>query len=148
MDLDLDDDDDDWEDEGTQLQGLGTTTHQTRHPHKAVITRKRRTRVVGVKRTADEEAARANALATAKKCRETRVHNLQGLAEDLDDWQAQSEERAQELSEKYGMKVKEVRRCLQASSAFKPRRKVSVYNAKISALVSRLNKGLCFLTHK
>ncbi|KAJ7769755.1 hypothetical protein B0H14DRAFT_3509418 [Mycena olivaceomarginata] len=141
MDLDLDDDDDDWEDEGTQLQGLGTTTHRTRHPHKAVIASKRRTRVVGAKRTADEEAARANALATAKKCRETRVHNLQGLAEDLDDWQAQSEERTQELSEKYGMKVKEVRRRLQASSAFKPRCKVSVYNAKISALVSRLNKG-------
>ncbi|KAJ7789148.1 hypothetical protein B0H14DRAFT_3503327 [Mycena olivaceomarginata] len=141
MDLDVDDDDDDWEDEGTQLQGLGTTTHRSRHPHKTVIARKRRTRVVGAKRTADDEAARANALATAKKRREARVHNLQGLAEDLDDWQAQSEERAQELSEKYGMKVKEVRRRLHASSAFKPRRKVSVYNAKISALVSRLNKG-------
>ncbi|KAJ7866549.1 hypothetical protein B0H14DRAFT_3442257 [Mycena olivaceomarginata] len=141
MDLDVDDDDDDWEDEGTQLQGLGTTTHRSRHPHKTVIARKRRTRVVGAKRTADDEAARANALATAKKCRETRVHNLQGLAEDLDDWQAQSEERAQELSEKYGMKVKEVRRRLHASSAFKPRRKVSVYNTKISALVSQLNKG-------
>ncbi|KAJ7326444.1 hypothetical protein DFH08DRAFT_816762 [Mycena albidolilacea] len=141
MDLDVDDDDDDWEDEGTQLQGLGTTTHRSRHPHKTVIARKRRTRVVGAKRTADDEATRANALATAKKCREARVHNLQGLAQDLDDWQAQSEERAQELSEKYGMKVKEVRRRLHASSAFKPRRKVSVYNAKISALVSRLNKG-------
>ncbi|KAJ7873911.1 hypothetical protein B0H14DRAFT_3438124 [Mycena olivaceomarginata] len=141
MDLDVDDDDDDWEDEGTQLQGLGTTTHRSRHPHKTVIARKRRTRVVGAKRTADDEAARANTLATAKKRREARVHNLQGLAEDLDDWQAQSEERAQELSEKYGMKVKEVRRRLHASSAFKPRRKVSVYNAKISALVSRLNKG-------
>ncbi|KAJ7744222.1 hypothetical protein B0H14DRAFT_3514731 [Mycena olivaceomarginata] len=141
MDLDVDDDDDDWEDEGTLLQGLGTTTHCSRHPHKTVIARKRRTHVVGAKRTADDEVARANALATAKKCCETRVHNLQGLAEDLDDWQAQSEERAQELSEKYGMKVKEVRRCLHASSAFKPRRKVSLYNAKISALVSRLNKG-------
>ncbi|KAJ7826482.1 hypothetical protein B0H14DRAFT_2595805 [Mycena olivaceomarginata] len=132
MDLDVDDDDDDWEDEGTQLKGLGTTTHRSRHPHKTVIARKRRTRVVGAKRTADDEAARANALATAKSV---------GLAEDLDDWQAQSEERAQELSEKYGMKVKEVCRALHASSAFKPRRKVSVYNAKISALVLRLNKG-------
>ncbi|KAJ7693719.1 hypothetical protein B0H14DRAFT_3531065 [Mycena olivaceomarginata] len=140
MDLDVDDDDD-WEDEGTQLQGLGTTTHRSRHPHKTVIARKRRTCVACAKRTTDDEAARANTLATAQKCHETRVHNLQGLAEDLDDWQAQSEERAQEFSEKYGMKVKEVRCRLHASSAFKPRCKVSVYNAKISALVSRLNKG-------
>ncbi|KAJ7867195.1 hypothetical protein B0H14DRAFT_3441892 [Mycena olivaceomarginata] len=70
---------------------------------------KRRSRVVGAKRSADEEAARVNARATAKKRRETRVKNLQGLVADLDKWQEESEERAQELSETYGMKLKEVR---------------------------------------
>ncbi|KAJ7708493.1 hypothetical protein B0H14DRAFT_3525487 [Mycena olivaceomarginata] len=118
-----DDDDDAWEDEDAQLQGLGTTTHRSRNPHKAVIARrgKRRSRVVGAKRSADEEAAR-------------------GLAADLDKWQEESEERAQELSETYGMKLKEVRRRMQATSGFKDRRKVSLYNAKISALMAQLNE--------
>jgi hypothetical protein len=143
VDLAADDNDNDWEDEDTHLQGLGTTTHRSRNPHKAVIPRKRRSRVVGAKRTADEETARVNARATAKKRRETRLKNLEGLAADLDNWHQQGEEQAQELAVKYGMKVKEVRRRLHASSAFKTRRKVSLYNAKISALMARLNEGAC-----
>ncbi|KAJ7343744.1 hypothetical protein DFH08DRAFT_810296 [Mycena albidolilacea] len=110
LDLPADDNNNDWVDEDTRLQGLGTTTHRSRNPLKAVIPRKRRSRVVGAKRTADEEAAR------------------------------ETEERAQDLAPKYGMKVKEVWRRVHASSAFKTRRKVSLYNAKISALMARLNE--------
>jgi hypothetical protein len=141
-----DNDNDAWEDEDAQLQGLGTTTHHSRNPHKVVIAHrgKRRSRVVGAKRSADEEAARVNARATVKKRRETRVKNLQGLAADLDKWQEESEERAQELSETYGMKLKEVRRRMQATSGFKDRRKVSLYNTKISALMAQLNEGPYF----
>ncbi|KAJ7328690.1 hypothetical protein DFH08DRAFT_967111 [Mycena albidolilacea] len=140
LDLPADDNDADWVDEDTHLQGLGTTTHRSRNPLKAVIPRKRRSRVVGAKRTADEEAARVNARATAKKRCETRLKNMEGLAADLDTLHQESEERAQELAAKYGMKVKEVRRRVHASSAFKTRRKVSLYNAKISALMARLNE--------
>ncbi|KAJ7874663.1 hypothetical protein B0H14DRAFT_3437478 [Mycena olivaceomarginata] len=75
------------------------TSH--RNPLKAVIPRKRRSRVVGAKRTADEEAARVNARATAKKRRETRLKNMEGLAADLDTLHQESEERAQELAAKY-----------------------------------------------
>ncbi|KAJ7816685.1 hypothetical protein B0H14DRAFT_3475142 [Mycena olivaceomarginata] len=72
-------------------------------------------RVVGAKRTADEETI-------------------------LTIGHQQGKEQAQELAVKYGMKVKEVRHRLHASSAFKTRRKVSLYNAKISALMARLNE--------
>jgi hypothetical protein len=41
------------------------------------------------------------------------------------------------------MKVKEVQRRVHASSAFKTRHKVSLYNAKISVLMARLNEGAC-----
>ncbi|KAJ7789410.1 hypothetical protein B0H14DRAFT_3503021 [Mycena olivaceomarginata] len=103
-------------------------------------TYKRCSRVVGAKRTADEKTARVNTRATAKKRRETQLKNLEGLAADLDNWHQQGEEQAQELAVKYGMKVKEVRCRLHVSSAFKTRRKVSLYNAKISVLMARLNE--------
>ncbi|KAJ7884618.1 hypothetical protein B0H14DRAFT_3432340 [Mycena olivaceomarginata] len=121
LDLPADDNEANWVDEDTHLQGLGTMTHRSRNPLKAVIPRKCRSRVVGAKRTADEKAAR-------------------GLAADLDTLHQESEERAQELAAKYRMKVKEVRRRVHASSAFKTRHKVSLYNVKISALMARLNE--------
>ena len=42
---------------------------------------------------------------------------------------------------KYGMKVKEVRRRMLASSGFKTKRKISLYNAKISKIMAGLNEG-------
>jgi hypothetical protein len=40
--------------------------------------------------------------------------------------------------------LKEVRRRMQATSGFKDRRKVSLYNTKISALMAQLNEGPYF----
>ncbi|KAJ7712602.1 hypothetical protein B0H14DRAFT_3523839 [Mycena olivaceomarginata] len=144
-----DNDNDAWEDEDAQRQGLGTTTHRNRNPHKAVIARrgKWRSRVIGAKRSADEEAARVNTCATAKKCRGTQVKNLQGLAADLDKWQEESEERTQELAETYRMKLKEVHRRMQATSGFKDRCKVSLYNTKILALMVQFNED-CDVGHR
>ncbi|KAJ7209893.1 hypothetical protein B0H12DRAFT_971763, partial [Mycena haematopus] len=45
------------------------------------------------------------------------------------------------LAEKHGMKVKEVRRRMLSSSTFKTKRKVSLYNAKISRIMADLNGG-------
>ncbi|KAJ6496849.1 hypothetical protein DFH09DRAFT_1337059 [Mycena vulgaris] len=55
--------------------------------------------------------------------------------------EVEREERAQELSDKHGMKLKEVRRRMLSASAFKPKRKVSVYNAKIGRIMATENEG-------
>ncbi|KAJ6554003.1 hypothetical protein DFH09DRAFT_1318663 [Mycena vulgaris] len=107
--VDFEPDDDEWEDEDTQLQGLGTTTHQSRN----------RTR-----------PARAKSLGSRKS-----------LAADLATWEVEREERVQELTDKHSMKVKEVHRRMLSTSAFKPMRKVSLYNAKIARIMAGLNEG-------
>ncbi|KAJ7165724.1 hypothetical protein B0H12DRAFT_1246941 [Mycena haematopus] len=66
---------------------------------------------------------------------------MQDLAADLNDWEVECEERAEMLAEKHSMKVKEVRRRMLSTSTFKPKRKVSVYNAKISRIMADLNTG-------
>ncbi|KAJ7186273.1 hypothetical protein B0H12DRAFT_1246721 [Mycena haematopus] len=66
---------------------------------------------------------------------------MQDLAADLNDWEVEREERAEMLAEKHSMKVKEVRRRMLSTSTFKPKRKVSVYNAKISRIMADLNTG-------
>jgi hypothetical protein len=71
---------------------------------------------------------------------------MQNLAADLDELEAEREERAQALSAKHGMKVKEVRRRMLSASTFKTRRKASLYNAKISRIMRNLNEGMC--THR
>ncbi|KAJ7794767.1 hypothetical protein B0H14DRAFT_2216756, partial [Mycena olivaceomarginata] len=63
------------------------------------------------------------------------------LAQDLNVWEAEREERVQELAEKHGMKAAEVRRRMLALSAYGARRKPSTYNAKISRIMARLNAG-------
>ncbi|KAJ7832764.1 hypothetical protein B0H14DRAFT_3463206 [Mycena olivaceomarginata] len=51
------------------------------------------------------------------------------------------EEHANALAEKRGLKVKEVCQRMLLSTTFKPRRKVSTYNAKISRIMTDLNEG-------
>ncbi|KAJ7436805.1 hypothetical protein B0H11DRAFT_1669462, partial [Mycena galericulata] len=67
---------------------------------------------------------------------------MQLLADDLDALDAERQERARELAEKYGVKFKEVRRRMMASSSFTTERKVSLYNAKIVALAAQMNEDL------
>lgn len=133
VDVDPDDDDEGWQDEEELLQGLGTTTHRSRNRAMPVIpVRRHRPRVV----------AGANVRATARKRRGEKTSKMAQLASDLNDWEVEREERAQELAERHGIKVKEVRRRMLASSVFKPKRKVSLYNAKISRLMKTLNAGM------
>ncbi|KAJ7801169.1 hypothetical protein B0H14DRAFT_2243105, partial [Mycena olivaceomarginata] len=63
------------------------------------------------------------------------------LAADIELWEAEREERANALAVKHGANVKEVRRRMLSSTAFKPRRRVSTYNAKISRIMMDLNGG-------
>jgi len=48
------------------------------------------------------------------------------------------------LALKHGMKLKEVRRRMLSSTAFKSCRKVSLYNAKISHIMRTRNAGTLF----
>ena len=125
--------DSEWEDmvEG-KLPGLGTTTHRSRNPQlPANPLRKQRRRVV----------AGPNVKATAAQRRKEGGKRLEALAEDLNAWEAEREERVHELAEKHGMKTKEVRRRMLALSTYGGRRKVSLYNAKMSRVMARLNSG-------
>ncbi|KAJ7813010.1 hypothetical protein B0H14DRAFT_2605423 [Mycena olivaceomarginata] len=120
-------DDSDWEDLPT-----GTTTHRSHHPHLPVnAVRKQRCMVAG-----------PNARASAATRKKQRGNRLNALAQDLNVWEAERKERVQELAEKHGMKVAEVRRRMLALSAYGARRKPSTYNAKISRIMARLNMGV------
>ncbi|KAJ7074922.1 hypothetical protein B0H15DRAFT_956968 [Mycena belliarum] len=131
IDFPLDDGEAGWEDEDQQLQGLGTTTHRSRNRAREVIPVRKRKRVV---------ASGANARATVEKRREAKTEKMSSLAADIKAWEDEREERIEELAEKYGMKAKEVRRRLLSASTFKPGRAPSLYNAKISAIMARLNE--------
>ncbi|KAJ7787489.1 hypothetical protein B0H14DRAFT_3505436 [Mycena olivaceomarginata] len=113
--VDFDPEDQDWEDEDdVQLAGLGTTTHRSRHRTRRSIPRK-------------------SGAVTGNRAK--------ALAADIELWEADREEHANALAEKHGLKVKEVRRRMLSSTTFKPRRKVSTYNAKISRIMTDLNEG-------
>lgn len=131
VDFELDDGDSDWEDD---LPG-GTSTHRSRNPARTVIPIRKRQRASGG----------ANARATALKRRAEKSSKMQRLADDLDALDAEREERALLLAAKHGIKIKEVRRRMLSSSVFKKRRKVSLYNAKISAIMARLNESTSYL---
>ncbi|KAJ7858849.1 hypothetical protein B0H14DRAFT_2577574 [Mycena olivaceomarginata] len=118
IDFELDDGDAAWEDEDEQLAGLGTTTHRSRN---------RRAPVIPVQKHRHIEPG-VNVRATAQKRRGDTASKMQNLAADLDELEAEHEERAQALSAKHGMKVKETRR------------KASLYNAKISRIMHNLNE--------
>ncbi|KAJ7840736.1 hypothetical protein B0H14DRAFT_2587321 [Mycena olivaceomarginata] len=108
-----------WEDEDKQLAGLGTTTHRSRNRRAPVIpVRKHRRVEPGV-----------NVHATARKHRGDTTNKMQNLAADLDELEVEHEEH-----------VKEVRRQMLSSSAFKTRRKASLYNTKISHIMRDLNE--------
>ncbi|KAF8128325.1 hypothetical protein K438DRAFT_2140505 [Mycena galopus ATCC 62051] len=131
--IDFDVDDSDWEDMQDGItDGLGTTTHRSRNPHlPANSLRKRRHRVAG-----------PNARASVARRREAGGKRLDALAEDLNTWEVEREERVHALAEKHGMKVLEVRRRMLALSTYGARRKVSTYNAKISRIMTELNADL------
>ncbi|KAJ6457332.1 hypothetical protein C8R45DRAFT_943285 [Mycena sanguinolenta] len=130
--VDFDMDDNDWEDvDDTQLRGLGTTTHRSRNCMRPSIPVRKHRRVV----------AGPNVRATADKRRKESRKRLEALAADLDEWEEEHEERIHLLAEKHGMKAKEVRRRMLASTSYKATRKVSLYNAKISRIMALMNEG-------
>ncbi|KAJ7782101.1 hypothetical protein B0H14DRAFT_3507366 [Mycena olivaceomarginata] len=133
--VDFDVKDSEWEDlVDDTLSGLGATTHRSRNPHLPTNPlRKHRRRVV----------AGPNVRATAQHRRSgpPTTKRLKGLAEDLDAWEVEHEERVQQLAEKHGMKVAEVRRRMLGLSTYGGRRKPSLYNAKVSRIMAGLNAG-------
>ncbi|KAJ7439193.1 hypothetical protein B0H11DRAFT_2254127 [Mycena galericulata] len=127
VDFEPDDGDEDWED----LPGLGTSTHRSRNPHKPVIPIRKRKRPSGG----------TNGRETAVQRRTEKSSRMRDLADELAAFNAERGQRALELSEKYGVKLKEVRRRMMASSGFTTKHRVSLYNAKISVIMRDLNEG-------
>lgn len=135
--VDFDAEDNDWEDEeDVQLAGLGTTTHRSRHRNRHSIP---------VRRHRGFVKRRANARVTAEKKRVVTGNQAKALAADIELWERK--ERVHSLAETHELKVKEVRRRMLLSTTFKPHRRVSPYNAKISCIMADLNDGeLAFRT--
>ncbi|KAJ7797959.1 hypothetical protein B0H14DRAFT_2618410 [Mycena olivaceomarginata] len=128
--VDFEVEDSEWEDVPDRtLPGLGTTTHRSRNPQLPTNACRKQRRPA---------PSGPNARALAARRRETGVKCLEALAEDLNVWE---EERVQELAKKHGMKVHEVRRRMLGLSTYGARRKPSLYNAKVSRIMARLNAG-------
>ncbi|KAJ6522144.1 hypothetical protein DFH09DRAFT_1330788 [Mycena vulgaris] len=126
--VDFDPEEQDWEDEDVHLDGLGLTTHRSRNRTVPVIpVRKHRRRVAGTN-------SRASAKARAVKAGVTL-----NFAADLAAWEVEREERAQQLADLHGMQLKEVRRRMLSQSAYAPKRKISLYNAKIARIMADVN---------
>jgi hypothetical protein len=85
--VDFDPDEDGWEDEDAQLEGLGTSTHRSRHRAWSVIPVRKHRRV-----------ARTKAQSSTKKPLGSR-----DFAADLAAWEVQREEHAQELATKHSV---------------------------------------------
>lgn len=135
VDFEVDDDDPEWEDENQQLQGLGTTTHRSRNSGAAVIP---------LRNNRQGSTQGPNAGATARKRRGRAESKMQALATDLNALETERNTTAETLALKHGMKLKEVRRRMLSSTAFKSCRKVSLYNAKISHIMRTRNAGTLF----
>jgi hypothetical protein len=134
--VDFDVEDSEWEDlMDDTLSGLGATTHRSRNLHLPTnpLRKNRRRRVVAgpnVRATAQHQRS---GLPTTKR--------LKALAEDLNAWEVEREERVKQLAEKHGMKVAEVRKRMLGLSTYGGRRKPSLYNAKVSRIMAGLNAG-------
>ncbi|KAJ7934749.1 hypothetical protein B0H13DRAFT_2305523 [Mycena leptocephala] len=127
IDVQLDDGDDDWEDD---VPTLGTSTHRSRNPRQPRIPIQKQHRRVVVGK---------NGRASALKRRGASTSKMQRLGGDLDAIDVELVEHTDRLATKYSMKPNDVRRRLLASSSYKPQRKPSLYNAKISVLMAELN---------
>ncbi|KAJ7713587.1 hypothetical protein B0H14DRAFT_3523324 [Mycena olivaceomarginata] len=128
--IEPDDGDSNWVDEDA-LAGLAST-HRSRNPLAPLIrARSKAKRVWG-----------PNMKATERKRRESKIQKGRALAEDLLKVQENRETVAEELAETHGMHIKEVKRRMNFSSAFKQRRKTSAYNATIALVMQELNEDL------
>jgi hypothetical protein len=123
------DSDPNWEDEDI-LEGQATT-HRSRNPHARVLLPRQRTKRVKGK----------NAYATAAKRRELRAKKTASLDDDLRKYHESREAEAVRLSKKHGVKLVEVRRRMLMTGGFKKPRDINMYNAKVSAIMRRLNEG-------
>ncbi|KAJ7803917.1 hypothetical protein B0H14DRAFT_2612911 [Mycena olivaceomarginata] len=128
--IEPDDGDSNWVDEDA-LAGLAST-HRSRNPLAPLIrARSKAKRVRG-----------PNMKATERKRRESKIQKGRALAEDLLKVQENRETVAEELAETHGMHIKEVKRRMNFSSAFKQRRKTSAYNATVALVMQELNEDL------
>ncbi|KAJ7729117.1 hypothetical protein B0H14DRAFT_2640501 [Mycena olivaceomarginata] len=127
-----DDNDDGWEDEEV-LQGLATT-HQSRNPHSTVIFPR-----TGRKRSRTGKNSRAS----VEKRKQTRSHKSAAFNDELKKYDDYRETLAQELADKYNMKLLHIRRRMQLCGGFKKGWKSSLYNVKVGAIMKRLNKDRC-----
>ncbi|KAJ7693488.1 hypothetical protein B0H14DRAFT_2651397 [Mycena olivaceomarginata] len=127
-----DDNDDGWEDEEV-LQGLATT-HRSRNPHSAVIFPRS-----GRKRSRTGKNSRAS----VEKRKQTRSHKAADFNDELKKYDDYCETLAQELADKYNMKLLHIQRRMQLCGGFKKGWKSSLYNIKVGAIMKRLNKHRC-----
>ncbi|KAJ7880234.1 hypothetical protein B0H14DRAFT_2566306 [Mycena olivaceomarginata] len=121
--IEPDDGDSNWVDEDA-LAGLAST-HCSRNPPAPLIrARSKAKRVRGPNRKATER----------KRC-ESKIQRGRALVEDLLKVQENQETVAEELAETHGMHIKEVKRRMNFSSAFKQRRKTSAYNGTVALVM-------------
>lgn len=113
------------------LQGLATT-HRSRNPHSAVIFPRS-----GRKRSRTGK----NSQASVEKRKQTRSNKAAAFNDELKKYDDYRETLAQELADKYNMKLLHVRRRMRLCGGFKKGRKSSLYNIKVGAIMKRLNKG-------
>ncbi|KAJ7798414.1 hypothetical protein B0H14DRAFT_2617925 [Mycena olivaceomarginata] len=87
----------------------------------------------------DEENSRAS----VEKRKQTRSNKAAAFNDELKKYDDYRETLAQELADKYNMKLLHVRRRMQLCGGFKKGRKSSLYNIKVGAIMKRLNKDRC-----
>ncbi|KAJ7771193.1 hypothetical protein B0H14DRAFT_2632457 [Mycena olivaceomarginata] len=128
--IEPDDGNSNWVDEDA-LAGLAST-HRCRNPLAPLI----------CARPKAKHVRGPNMKATERKRRQSKVQRGRVLAEDLLKVQENRETVAEELAETHGMHIKEVKRRMNFSSAFKQRRKTSAYNATVALVMEELNEDL------
>jgi hypothetical protein len=76
-----------------------------------------------------------------EKRKQTRSNKAAAFNDELKKYDDYRETLAQELADKYNMKLLHVRRRMRLCGGFKKGRRSSLYNIKVGAIMKRLNKG-------
>ncbi|KAJ7626002.1 hypothetical protein FB45DRAFT_1084821 [Roridomyces roridus] len=122
--VDLDEDREEWEneeDEALELEGVGTTSHRSRNPHKPSVP---------VRKHVGRTRVGMRAVQTTKRI--AKNDRLDKLKWELHKLEKERDARFVELAAEFGMKKEEVRRRAMGVALGKHKRESGVYNAKMS----------------
>lgn len=127
------------DEEETHVNGIGTSTHAKRNPHKPVIPIHPRARP-------KLSEAEKNTMTERRRLNKQKE---EGLAADVEAIQADIAVRIQEVASKWNKKPELVRKRVYNLTSLKKRRKVGIRNAWIHYLSKKHNdrrEGMCFCT--